>query len=147
MQPEESSRLSETHLKFFLQPPLSLEQSLTGPNDASRSSTVSKCVDIMASSLETEHRRARVRSVQETTKRDEITGSTAITGGHAVDTVTFTAATNTAKGFKEKEGGKGGVKEQEESISNPLDTCRHPSAGLRLKADTVFSALISVIWD
>lgn len=118
MQPVESSRLSETHLKFFLQPPLSLEQSLTGPNDASKSSTVSKCVDIMASSLETEHRRERVRSIQGTTKRDEIMGSTAITGGHAVDMVTFTATTNTAERIKKerKEGRKERVKEKKELI-------------------------------
>lgn len=52
MQPEESNCRSDTHLKFFLQPPLSLEQSRTGPKDASKSSTVSKYVDIMASSLD-----------------------------------------------------------------------------------------------
>lgn len=107
MHPVESRRLSETHLKFFLQPPLSLEQSLTGPNDASRSSTVSKCVDIIASSLEMENtHEPRVRSVQGTTKRDEIMGSTAITGGHAVDMVTFTATTNTAERNKERKGGR-----------------------------------------
>ncbi|KAI3361778.1 hypothetical protein L3Q82_002122 [Scortum barcoo] len=42
MQPDESNCLSDTHLKFFLQPPLSLEQSRTGPKEASKSSTVSK---------------------------------------------------------------------------------------------------------
>lgn len=50
-QPVESSLRSEMQRKFLLQPPLSLLQSRTGPNESKRTSRLSKEDEVISSSL------------------------------------------------------------------------------------------------
>lgn len=50
-QPVESSLRSEMQRKFLLQPPLSREQSRTGPKESRRTSRLSKEEEVISSSL------------------------------------------------------------------------------------------------
>lgn len=50
-QPVESSLRSEMQRKFLLQPPLSWEQSRTGPKESRRTSRLSKEEEVISSSL------------------------------------------------------------------------------------------------